>query len=170
MSAHRRRDSESGSDSENSSLEDEEAAVAAASDRPQRARINNTEALQEALEEIAVPEDLPWDELLVVTGEAPTEVGNVDDDLERELAFYNQALGAARVAIARMEAAGVAWQRPTDYYAEMVKSDEHMLKVREQLAFEQKSISEATERRKQRDAKKFGKQVMSEVRKERAAS
>lgn len=68
----------------------QEAAVAAASDRPQRARINNTEALQEALEEIAVPEDLPWDELLVVTGEAPTEVGNVDDDLERELAFYNQ--------------------------------------------------------------------------------
>lgn len=50
------------------------------------------------------------------------------------------------MAIARMEAAGVAWQRPTDYYAEMVKSDEHMLKVREQLAFEQKSISEATER------------------------
>ncbi len=38
-----------------------------------------------------MPEGLPWDEHQVVTGEAPTVVANVDDDLERELAFYNQA-------------------------------------------------------------------------------
>lgn len=57
-----------------------------------------------------------------------------------------QALGVARVAIAKMEAGGVAWQRPPDYYAEMVKSDDHMLKVREQLAFEQKTIEEAGQR------------------------
>ena len=57
-----------------------------------------------------------------------------------------QALGAARAAIVGMEAAGVAWQRPADYYAEMVKSDDHMLKVREQLAFEQTSIAEAAQR------------------------
>jgi Eukaryotic rRNA processing protein EBP2 len=57
-----------------------------------------------------------------------------------------QALGAARVAIAKMEAAGVPWRRPPDYYAEMVKTDDHMLKVREQLAFEQKQIEEAGQR------------------------
>lgn len=57
-----------------------------------------------------------------------------------------QALGAARSAITQMEEAGVTWQRPTDYYAEMVKSDEHMLKVREQLAFEQNSIADAAQR------------------------
>jgi rRNA-processing protein EBP2 len=28
-----------------------------------------------------------------------------------------------------LESAGVKWRRPTDFYAEMVKSDEHMEKV-----------------------------------------
>lgn len=65
--------------------------MAAASGRRQRPRINNLDALQEVLEEIAVPEELPWDEHLVVTGEVPTAVADVEDDLERELAFYNQA-------------------------------------------------------------------------------
>lgn len=51
--------------------------------------------LQEALEEVAWPEDLPWDEAQAVTAEAPTVVQNVDDDLERELAFYNQVHPAA---------------------------------------------------------------------------
>ena len=64
--------------------------MAAASGRGQRPRINNLDALQEVLEEIAVPDGLPWDEHLVVTGEAPTAVADVEDDLERELAFYNQ--------------------------------------------------------------------------------
>ena len=50
------------------------------------------------------------------------------------------------MAIAKMEAAGVPWRRPPDYYAEMVKTDDHMLKVREQLAFEQKQIEEAGQR------------------------
>lgn len=62
------------------------------------------------------------------------------------MGFWLQALGAARVAIAKMEAAGVPWRRPPDYYAEMVKTDDHMLKVREQLAFEQKQIEEAGQR------------------------
>lgn len=39
---------------------------------------------------MAWPEDLPWDEAQAVTAEVPTVVENVDDDLERELAFYNQ--------------------------------------------------------------------------------
>lgn len=161
---------ESESESENSSLDDEEAALEAATSTKRRPSIYNRDALQEALEESAVPENLPWDEMMIMSGETPTIVSNVEDDLERELAFYNQALGAARAAISKMDSEGVAWQRPTDYYAEMVKSDDHMLKVREQLVFEQNSIAEAAQRRKSRDAKKFGKQVMAEVRKERASS
>lgn len=47
---------------------------------------------QEALEEIAWPEDVPWDEGQAVTAEDPTVVQDVDDDLGRELAFYNQVL------------------------------------------------------------------------------
>jgi Eukaryotic rRNA processing protein EBP2 len=65
---------------------------------------------------------------------------------DQQMGFWLQALGAARVAIAKMEAAGTPWRRPPDYYAEMVKTDDHMLKVREQLAFEQKQIEEAGQR------------------------
>jgi rRNA-processing protein EBP2 len=31
-----------------------------------------------------------WDESLVVTGDNPAQVEDVEDDLARELAFYNQ--------------------------------------------------------------------------------
>jgi rRNA-processing protein EBP2 len=48
------------------------------------------DALHEKLEDIAWVEEQGWEESLVVTGKEPTQVADVDDDLERELAFYNQ--------------------------------------------------------------------------------
>jgi hypothetical protein len=48
------------------------------------------DALHEKLEDIAWVEEQGWEESLVVTGREPTQVADVDDDLERELAFYNQ--------------------------------------------------------------------------------
>ena len=57
-----------------------------------------------------------------------------------------QALGAAQEAIRKFEAANTPWQRPPDYYAEMVKSDEHMAKVKQQLMHEQEQM-EAVEQR-----------------------
>lgn len=57
-----------------------------------------------------------------------------------------QALAATQEAIGRFERAGVPWLRPVDYYAEMVKTDDHMAKVKEQLMFEQKQIELAEER------------------------
>ena len=57
-----------------------------------------------------------------------------------------QALEAARLGITSLEDCRVPWHRPQDYYAEMVKSDDHMLKVKEQLMFEQKNIEETAQR------------------------
>jgi hypothetical protein len=48
------------------------------------------DALHEKLEDFAWVEEQGWEEGLVVTGREPTQVADVDDDLERELAFYNQ--------------------------------------------------------------------------------
>eukprot|EP00887_Chlorella_sp_A99_P000133 scaffold16.g133.t1 len=128
----------------------------------EREPIYNTDAMHDKLEDIGWTDQAAWEETLALTSAAPTEVANVDDDLERELAFYNQAslaLDAAKVAIGRFEEAGIAWQRPDDYYAEMVKSDEHMARVKEQLVFERNQIEAAEQRRKEREAKKFGKQA-----------
>ncbi|GLC34406.1 hypothetical protein PLESTB_000731900 [Pleodorina starrii] len=139
------------------------------SGRPTRQAIYNVDAMHEKLEDIGWTSEVDWDETLAVTTEQPTVVENVEDDLARELAFYNQALSAAQHAIRRFEEAGAPWLRPLDYYAEMVKSDEHMAKVKEQLMFEQKQIEAAEERRKQREAKQYGKQVQLAKQKERNA-
>jgi hypothetical protein len=42
---------------------------------------------------------------------------------------YRQAQAAVLQAIPRLKAERVATKRPDDYYAQMVKSDEHMKKV-----------------------------------------
>jgi hypothetical protein len=55
-----------------------------------RKPIYNVDGLHEKLEDIAWDEEHGWEEAQVVAGEAPTEVDNIDDDLGRELAFYNQ--------------------------------------------------------------------------------
>lgn len=51
------------------------------------------------------------------------------------------------------------FSRPTDYFAEMVKSDEHMGKIKKKLFDEAAAKKASAEARKQRDLKKFGKQV-----------
>jgi len=56
----------------------------------ERKPIYDADAIHEKLEDIAWAEEQAWEETQVVTGEEPTEVDNVEDDLGRELAFYNQ--------------------------------------------------------------------------------
>lgn len=89
-------------------------------------------------------------------------VPDVSDDLARELALYAQSLAAARLARDRLRAEGVPFGRPGDYFAEMVKDDGHMEKVRARLVEAEGNKRAAAEARKLRDAKKFGKQVMRE--------
>ena len=57
-----------------------------------------------------------------------------------------QALEGAQAAVSKFESFGVKWLRPPDYYAENVKSDGHMAKVKEQYMYEQKQIEEADQR------------------------
>lgn len=89
----------------------------------------------------------------------PISIPDVDDDLNRELAFYAQSLSAVKTARNLLKKEGVPFSRPTDYFAEMVKSDEHMGKVKEKVRDAAASKVAAAEARKQRDLKKFGKQV-----------
>ena len=49
--------------------------------------------------------------------------------------------------------------RPADYFAEMVKSDEHMGKIKKKLVDEAAGKKAAADARRQRDLRKFGKQV-----------
>ncbi|KAI8909955.1 eukaryotic rRNA processing protein EBP2-domain-containing protein [Powellomyces hirtus] len=134
---------------------------------------NNTTALLSRLEDIRIDQagmKVPWIETQSVTSPdvLDLEPADVHDDLKRELAFYKQALFAATEGRKRIRAAGVPFSRPDDFFAEMVKSDEHMAKVRQRLLDEAASIQAAERARKQRDLKKFGKKVQQEKLAERA--
>ena len=126
----------------------------------QRLTINNTSALLTSLKRIALPiHKLPFSEHQTITSLEPIVIPDVSDDLTRELAFYSQSLYAAQQGRKLLKDEGVLFTRPTDYFAEMVKADEHMEKVKGKLVEEAASKKASADARKQRDLKKFGKQV-----------
>ncbi|EME84492.1 uncharacterized protein MYCFIDRAFT_135083 [Pseudocercospora fijiensis CIRAD86] len=125
----------------------------------QRLTINNTAALQRSLKSFALPSSLPFSEVQSVTSAEPVEIKDVEDDLNRELKFYHQCLDAVTEARAKLKAEGVPFSRPTDYFAEMVKSEEQMGKVRAKMLDEAARKKASADARRQRDLKKFGKAV-----------
>ena len=126
----------------------------------QRLTINNITALTKAYKSIALPlSELGFSEHQTMISAAPISIPDVNDDLNRELAFYDQCLQAAKQGRGFLKKAGVPFSRPNDYFAEMVKSDEHMGKIKQKMVDEAANKRAAAEARKQRDLKKFGKQV-----------
>ena len=128
----------------------------------QKLTINNAKALNDALQRI----QLPWgkhsfEEHQSVTSETNTDstIKDIYDDTERELAFYRQSLDAVTTARAELKRLKLPFLRPLDYFAEMVKSDEHMDKIKNVLMREASEKKAREEARKQRQLKKFGKQV-----------
>ncbi|ORY48666.1 eukaryotic rRNA processing, partial [Rhizoclosmatium globosum] len=115
---------------------------------------------------------LPWIEFQRVTASKPLDLlpAEVDNDLKREMAFYKQALEAALVGYKELRKLNVPVHRPDDYYAEMIKSDEHMNMVRQKLVDEANAIAASEKAKKLRDAKKFGKKVQQEKLLERQKS
>ncbi|KAJ3042675.1 rRNA-processing protein and EBNA1-binding protein ebp2, partial [Rhizophlyctis rosea] len=125
---------------------------------------NNVTALLERLTDIAPQSEPPFIDRLTITSPTaiPDEPALASDDLKREFAFYSQALHAATQARKLITAAGVKFSRPEDFFAEMIKSDEHMAKVRQRLLDEAAGLRKAEEARKLREAKKYGKKVQIE--------
>ncbi|AJS46514.1 Ebp2p [Saccharomyces cerevisiae YJM1355] len=126
--------------------------------------VNNTKAMKHALERV----QLPWkkhsfQEHQSVTSETNTDehIKDIYDDTERELAFYKQSLDAVLVARDELKRLKVPFKRPLDYFAEMVKSDEHMDKIKGKLIEEASDKKAREEARRQRQLKKFGKQVQN---------
>ncbi|TBU45509.1 eukaryotic rRNA processing protein EBP2-domain-containing protein [Dichomitus squalens] len=146
-------------------LSDEEMLDADAMPR-QKVEIDNKIAMERIRATIALDPSLPWTETLTVTYPETINV-DVEDDLNRELAFYKQALHSAQTARSFAQKANFPFTRPADYFAEMVKSDSHMERIRQRLLDESAGMKRAEEKRKEREGKKFGKQVQLEKIKER---
>lgn len=86
------------------------------------------------------------------------------------MASYKQALHGANAARALATQHNLPFTRPADYFAEMVKSDAHMERIRQRLLDESAGIQRAEQKRREREGKKFGKQVQLEKARERERS
>lgn len=138
-----------------------------ASNQAQSKGIYNHEALVAIAAEWNQEKNLAWVETLD-TCEFPLELENVHDDLKREVAFYNQTLASVRFARDRLKRENIAYKRPEDYFAEMLKSDAHMAKVKDKLIYEQKKITAVEERKKSQAHRKVAKEIQAEKLKQRA--
>lgn len=134
---------------------------------PSKTAIYNKDGLLDKLNDISWPNKVEFVHKLSFDISQAQEV-DVNDDLARELAFYTQALEGARQAFVKFESMKVPFLRPSDYYAEMVKTDTHMVKVKSRLLAEKRKIEEAEERRKARDSKKIAKEVQAQKTRDRA--
>ena len=125
----------------------------------QKLTIYNNAALTKAYKTLVSVDSRAFSVTQAVNSASQTEIEDVNDDLGRELAFYKQSLDAAIEAHKLLSKEGVPFTRPKDYFAEMVKSDEHMDKIKSKMVEEAANKKAAADARKQRDLKKFGKQV-----------
>lgn len=74
------------------------------------------------------------------------------------------AVGDAQEALG----GSIPFKRPDDYYADMLKSDEHMVRVKALLLKEKGRLDDAATKRKHRESAKFAKQVTAQRTQERA--
>ena len=126
----------------------------------QRLTINNNSALLKAYKSIAVTtSSVPFSDHQTVISATPTSIPNVNDDLNRELALHRQCLEAVTEARILLKKEDIKFSRPTDYFAEMVKTPEHMVKIKAKIRDPATDKKAAAEARRQRDLKKLGKQV-----------
>lgn len=138
----------------------------------QRLSINNTTALTSALTRLRPPTTPPFSTTQSHTTPTATSsrIPNPDDDLTRELALYAQSLASARAGLSllKSEDPNHPTSRPPDYFAEMLKPDEHMGRVRARLVADASAAKASQDAKRQRELKKFGKAVQVEKQKERA--
>lgn len=129
------------------------------------ASVNNEPALARILSNIGL--SLPFAESLSLTHAAVDPELSASDDLNVEMHFYKSALASASRAQKQFEQLSLPFSRPNDFYAEQIKSDAHMERIRQRLLNEGADIKRSEEKRREREGKKFGKQVQVETLKDR---
>ncbi|KAF7506764.1 hypothetical protein GJ744_011376 [Endocarpon pusillum] len=139
----------------------------------QRLTINNTAALIASTKQVALTHPkmkFSAHNSLILTSLPPASASIPDpnDDLTRELEFYRICRTAATDARSLLKNEKIPFTRPSDYFAEMVKSDEHMGILKKKMYDEAANKKAAAEARRVRDAKKFGKAVQIAKEQERA--
>jgi hypothetical protein len=103
-----------------------------------------------------------------VTNVKPLNLQNVNDDQARETAFYTHATAAVRQAIENLRQSEIPYHRPNDYFAEMLKPDTQMAKIKDSLIGEKRRMESVDKRKKEKLQRQFAKEVQIERTKSRA--
>jgi len=93
---------------------------------------------------------------------------NPDDDIKRELIFYNIAKENAIKGMIKLKQLGEKLNRPDDYFVEMLKSDEQMMKVKKQIINEQQYIKKFEAKKQKMQNIKFAKSIKDFQNKEKS--
>jgi len=113
---------------------------------------------------------VPWVDTLIIEGRQPLPKGlKAKDGTKLESAFSSQALDSVKEAFRRLKAMRVPFNRPGDFYAEMLRTDSQMYRVRARAAEETRRMKIVEERKKAQAAKKFQKKSKSKKQEARAA-
>lgn len=133
---------------------------------------NDEAGLQRKLNDIALFADtgnaqrpaLPFRESLCVMLPLERPLGNrlAVDDLARERAIAEATTSAVHAGLDKLRAQRVRFRRPSDYLAQMVKTDAQMARVKKRLVAQKERIENAQTRRNNRDLKKNRKKVRQE--------
>ena len=102
-----------------------------------------------------------WLETLLVTNpEQIDQTLNVDDDIKRELIFYNMTHQNTIEALKKLKDNAEKINRPDDFFAEMIKSDKQMDKIKTKIVTEQVRIKKFEQKKQKMQNIKFAKAVI----------
>lgn len=76
---------------------------------------------------------------------------------------FRQAQAATNEAIPKLKELGVKTKRPSDYFAQTLKTDSQMSKIQNNLKSKQEALEKSGKAKKMREMKKMGKKIQHEV-------
>ena len=79
------------------------------------------------------------------------------NDIKREIAFYNATRANVQKGMQFLVQSNVPISRPDDFLAEMLKTDEHMARVKSRLLKQQVKMKTFGEKKQRTENKKFHK-------------
>ncbi|KFB38896.1 hypothetical protein ZHAS_00006212 [Anopheles sinensis] len=91
------------------------------------------------------------------------ELDPVLNEFKREILFHRQAQAATIEGIRRLHELGVATKRPSDFFAEMAKSDDHMQRITKVLQDKQEGIAKSERMRQLREQRRIGKLIQRQA-------
>jgi rRNA-processing protein EBP2 len=130
---------------------------------------NHCEKIKNDFQKLMKNKDIPWIETMDLVADSSVDPNlNMDDDIKRELIFYNLTLQNAVRGIIKLKEQGEKLNRPGDFFAEMVKSDNQMERIKKQIITEQQRIKKFEEKKNKIQNIKFAKAMKDSQQKQKS--